>query len=197
MYINADRVKSALEQRLGNNEVMTGEILIPASVFKSMYSELAVGLDPTNGARLLSRVGYQSGLTAASLINQEFGGDSSAMSQDSFWSSISAFFSRRGWGKLSHSTPHRAIGMLRATDWAEAKPQSDTNIRVTNCSFSEGYLSGILSKLSGRSVAVLEVSCQTRGDDACEFAFGSESAIQKLDKAILNGTEISNALKEL
>ena len=87
--------------------------------------------------------------------------------------------------------------MLRATDWAEAEPQSDTNVRVTNCSFSEGYLSGILSKLSGRSVAVLEVSCQTRGDDACEFAFGSESAIQKLDKAILNGAEISNALEAL
>ena len=182
---------------MGNNEAMTGEVLIPASVFKSLGSELAVELNTTEGARMLNRAGYQSGLTAASLMNQESGGDSSFMSQDSFWASISAFFSRRGWGKLSHSTPHRAIGKLRATDWAEAEPQSDTNVRVTNCSFSEGYLSGILSKLSGRSVAVLEVSCQTRGDDACEFAFGSESAIQKLDKAILNGTEISNALKEL
>ena len=197
MYIKSDRSRSALERRLGNNEAMTGEVLIPASVFKSLGSELAVELNTTEGARMLNRAGYQSGLTAASLMNQESGGDSSFMSQDSFWASISAFFSRRGWGKLSHSTPHRAIGMLRATDWAEAKPQSDTNIRVTNCSFSEGYLSGILSKLSGRSVAVLEVSCQTRGDDACEFAFGSESAIQKLDQAILNGTEISNALKEL
>ncbi len=177
--------------------MMTGEILLPVSVFKSMHSELAVGLNTTEGVRMLSRVGYQSGLTAASLMNQEFGGDSSAMGQDTFWSSISAFLSRRGWGTLSHSTPHRAIGVLRATDWAEAKPQSDTNIRVTNCRFSEGYLSGILSKLSGRSVAVLEISCQTRGDDACEFAFGSESAIQKLDKAILNGAEISNALEAL
>ncbi|HAT37064.1 MAG TPA: hypothetical protein DCS75_01120 [Gemmatimonadetes bacterium] len=176
---------------------MTGEILIPASVLKSMHSEIAVGLNTTEGARMLSHVGYQSGLRAASLMNQEFGGDSSATSQDSFWASISSFFLRRGWGKLSHSIPHRAIGVLSATDWAEAKPQSDTNVRITNCSFSEGYLSGILSKRSGRSVAVLEISCQTRGDDACEFAFGSESTIQKLDKAILNGAVISNALEEL
>ena len=60
-----------------------------------------------------------------------------------------------------------------------------------------GYLSGLLSTLVGSTVAVLEVSCQRRGDDACEFAFGSESAIQHLDRAILNGAAMSHALEEL
>ena len=177
--------------------VTTREIAIPASVFESLHSELASESRPRRVVQPLHRAGYQAGLAAASLANRESGGDSLTQSQDGFWSSLSDFFSTRGWGTLSHSTPHRAIGILHTTDWAEAEAKSDAPAQDRTCSFSMGYLSGLLSTLVGSTVAVLEVSCQSRGDDACEFAFGSESAIQHLDRAILNGAAMSHALEEL
>jgi V4R domain-containing protein len=171
------------------------EIAVPVSVFGSLRSELEkeAGMLPT--VRALHQAGYQAGLAAAAEVNQEAGGDSFALSQDKFWSQLSGYFSNRGWGTLGHRASHPGVGILTSTDWAEAngedvKPDA-------SCSFSTGFLSGMLSQLAGAPVAVLEVMCRTRGADSCDFAFGSESAIHDLYGRLLDGAELDSALEAL
>jgi hypothetical protein len=57
-------------------------------------------------------------------------------------------------------------------------------------------MSGLLSQIAGGPVAVLEVSCRTRGDDACRFGFGSERAITDLHGLLLDGADLDSALAD-
>ena len=51
--------------------------------------------------------------------------------------------------------------------------------------------------MAGGPVAVLEVTCRTRGDDACAFAFGSEGAVHELYGKLLEGADLDGALDAL
>ena len=46
-----------------------------------------------------------------------------------------------------------------------------------SCAFTTGVLSNFLTLAAGGPVAVLEVTCSSRGDDMCGFAFGSGNTI--------------------
>lgn len=180
---------------MGRSAGAPREIAIPASVFDSLREEIEKEAGTLQTVRALHSAGYQAGLAAAASMDLEAGGDSFSQSPDGFWSVLSGFFAKRGWGVLRHSTPHQAVGVLTSTDWAEASP--DDAKPDGSCSFSTGFLSGLLSQLAGGPVAVLEVSCRTRGSGACEFAFGSETAIHDLYGKMLDGVNFQNALEAL
>ena len=171
------------------------EIAVPISLFGSLRSELEkeVGMLPT--VRALHHAGYHSGLDAAATVDQDAGGDSFGLSQGKFWARLSSYFSKRGWVSLQHRTAHAGVGILTSSDWAEAT--TDEIKADASCSFSAGFLSGLLSQLAGGPVAVLEVGCRTRGADSCEFAFGSETAIHDLYGRLLDGADIDSALEAL
>ena len=171
------------------------EIAVPVSLFASLRSELEKGAGMLETVRALHSAGYEAGLAAAKAVNKESGGDSLSLTQSGFWVSLSHYFERRGWGKLAHATPHPGVGILSSTDWAEASPTETRD--DASCSFSTGFLSGLLSQLAGGPVAVLEVGCRSRGAAECQFAFGSESAIHELYGLMLDGATLEAALEAL
>jgi hypothetical protein len=169
------------------------EIAVPISIFTSLRNALEkeAGALPTIHA--LHHAGYEAGTAAAASFAGT--GDVTAMGQSTFWAKFTDFFSRRGWGTLGRSGEHSAIALLTSPDWAEASPGAgDSN---SSCSFSAGFLSGLLSELAGGSVAVLEVDCRARGDERCCFAFGSEVAVHDLYGHLLNGSDLDGALAAL
>ncbi len=180
---------------MGKSAGMTREIVVPASVFEALRSELSPEAGTLQTVRALHHAGYHAGLAAAEAMNRETGGNAFALSERGFWTALSDFFSKRGWGQLDHSTPHAAVGLLRTSDWAEARPEAHES--GATCSLSAGYLSGMLSQLAGGPLAVLEVSCRSRGGDVCEFAFGSEAAVHHLYGKLLDGADMAAALKAL
>lgn len=171
------------------------EIAVPVSVFDALRKELAEAAGTLQTVRALHHAGYQAGIQAARTVNREAGGDSLSLSSSGFWGHLSDFLSKRGWGTVSHRAPHAAIGILQTTDWAEA--ETEHTAPDAACSFSAGYLSGLFSQLAGGPVAVLEVSCRARGDEACDFAFGSETAIHDLYGRLLDGADFDSALGDL
>lgn len=180
---------------MGKSAGTSREVAIPASVFESLHSEVASEAGTLRTVRALHHAGYHAGSEAAASMNHEAGGDAFSLSQGGFWSSLSGFFSKRGWGTLNHDAPHPAIGILRTNDWAEARPE--VNADEATCSFTTGYLSGLLTQLAGAPVAVLEVSCRSRGEASCAFAFGSETAIHNLYGTLLEGADMASALEAL
>ncbi len=171
------------------------EVAVPVSVFEALRSEFEKDAGTLRTVRAMQHAGYEAGLAAAAALHREAGGDAFALSTSSFWSNLSAHFEKRGWGSLAHRAPHAAVSTLTSTDWAE----SATGVTGPEgaCSFSAGILSGLLSHLAGGAVAVLEVSCRSRGDDACSFAFGSETAIHDLYGHLLEDADLERALRAL
>ena len=171
------------------------EIAIPVSVLDSLRTELTKEAGALKTGRALHHAGYQAGLASAGNVNQEAGGDAFNLSESGFWSNLTDYFSKRGWGTLSRSDLHPGIGLLGSSDWAEASPDNVT--LDGSCSFSTGFISGLFSQLAGGPIAVLEVKCRTRGDGSCGFAFGSETAIHKLHGHLLEGEDLNAALEAL
>lgn len=171
------------------------EIAMPAAVFDALRGELGEAAGTLQTVRALHHAGYRAGLHAAFAVDREAGGDSLSLSGSGFWGKLSEYFSKRGWGTLRHRAIHDAVGMLEASNWAEADTE-ETSADAA-CNFSAGYLSGLFSQLAGGPIAVLEVSCRARGDDSCDFAFGSETAIHHLYGRLLDGADLETALTEL
>jgi len=169
------------------------EVAVPASIFGTLRRELAREVGDLPAIHALNAAGYASGVEARAEFPTLTGDDASTMSHRRFWEQLRSFFSTRGWGVLTHRDEHEAIGLLASSDWTES---SDAPAG-SSCSFTSGFLSGLLSEIAGGPVGVLEVECRGRGDDTCVFAFGSETAIHELYGALVAGKDLPKALESL
>lgn len=169
------------------------EVALPVSVFTALRTELAREAGRLPAIHALHAAGHAAGAAAASGLR---GGDGEldSMRGDVFWARFSGYVARRGWGRLEHRAPHDAVGLLVSGDWVEAEEDRGEG---ASCSFTTGYLSGLLSELAGGPVAVLEISCRARGDDTCTFAFGSGAAVHEVYGALLEGSSLQEALASL
>lgn len=166
------------------------EIVVPPSIFAVLRQTLSAEAGTLPAIHALHNAGYASGTAAAAA----FGDDALQLSEEAFWSHFASFFSRRGWGTLTHHAAHEAVGLLTSTDWAEADQGWDED---ASCTFATGFLSGLLSAVTGGPVAVLEVRCRARGDDACSFAFGNAEAIHQVYGRLVEGADLSGVLATL
>ncbi|MGD8321792.1 MAG: hypothetical protein PVJ02_15195 [Gemmatimonadota bacterium] len=171
------------------------EVAVPVSIFDALRRELSkeAGTLPTIHA--LHSAGFTAGSAAAVAFRTGDGSTGEDPAEDAFWAHFVSFFQRRGWGTLTHRTDHPAIGFLVSHDWVEAEDTSLTDDAA--CSFTSGFLSGLLSELAGGPVAVLEVTCRARGEGSCTFAFGSESAVHELYGQLVDDADLDRALSSL
>jgi len=178
-------------------DALTGayrEIAVPVRVFGDLRDAVAKEAGPLPAIRALHAAGYAAGVAAADELRSSPDEDLRALPAEAFWARVSDFFSRRGWGTLTHEAIHEAVGTLTSPDWAEGTaPGADD----ASCSFSTGFLSGLLTSLAGGPIAVLEVSCRARGDGRCSFAFGNALAIHDLYGRLVEGADLSGALASL
>lgn len=173
------------------------EIVVPISLFGSLRSELGKEAGTLPTVHAFHNAGFQAGTAAAEAWASNGSGAAADLTQDAFWSKLADFFGTRGWGALEFSARHPAVGILSSVNWAEAGPSDGDGDTDASCSFSTGFLSGLLSELAGGPIAVLEVDCRTRGQAACRFAFGSEVAIHELYGRMLDGADLEGALAAL
>jgi len=170
------------------------DVAVPVSIFTALRRELENEVGSLPAVHALHSAGYAVGTAAAGGLAD--GIDSVASTpEDQFWHLVTSFFSRRGWGTMGHRSFGGGVGLLTTSDWVEATDSSREE--TASCSFSTGFLSGLLSELAGGPIAVLEVSCRSRGDDVCAFAFGSEGAVHELYGRLLDGQELEAALADL
>ena len=173
------------------------EVVVPVSIFTALRRELVRESGPLGTIHSLRVAGYAAGEDAASAFPTPQNEDVGTIPENEFWSRITTFFNRRGWGTLSRSDSTEAVGILVSDDWVESAVVSENDEEGTSCSFTTGFLSGFLSRLAEGRVAVLEVTCRGLGDGRCTFAFGSESAIHELYGRLLEGLELQQALTGL
>lgn len=145
--------------------------------------------------RVMQAAGYEAGEELHEALAAAGGRSPGGLGRSEFWTRLGDFLRTRGWGSLRMEQIHAGIGILTSPDWAEAADATDET--QPSCPFSSGLLSGLLSRTAGGPVAVLQVACTSRGDEACTFAFGSEAAIDALYRLMLDGVDLSAALDRL
>src|SRR2546422_4340833 len=96
---------------------------------------------------------------------------------------LSAFFQAAGWGAVTVA----ALGPALAVDsrgWAEAVPGTT---ETPMCFFSSGMLADFLGRLSGETVAVMEVECRSRNDPRCRFLSAAPETLNLVYDQMMRG----------
>jgi len=172
----------------------TREVALPASGIVHLRTSLREEVGQLAAVHCLHAAGYAAGEDMHRQFQAGLDREASRLSPDKLWDRMDRFFQERGWGRLSHTSIHEGVGSLESTDWAESVPGTESQ---PSCAFSTGMLSSFLTHLANGPVAVLEVSCASRGDDRCTFAFGSEAVIHDLYGHLLEGAAVTEALERL
>ena len=170
------------------------EVAVPAAAFAALAEALQEQGGSLAAIHGLHAGGYGAGAFFYGRLTESVSGDPAEMEEREFWRSLRRFLAKRGWGTLSHRSPHPGVGLLVSGNWAEAEGRRGPQ---PACAFTVGLLSYLLSRAAKAPVAVLEVTCRAAGNETCSFAFGSEGTIQDLYGLLVDGRGIEQALTEL
>ena len=171
----------------------TRETVLPAATLTFLRQALRKEAGALGATHALHGAGYATGRPVLDEF-QSLLGELSAESLDPnrFWERLSGFFSDRGWGSFTHERVHPGLAVLTSHDWMEADESASES--QPGCAFTCGVFAHLLSSVAGGPIAVLEVTCRSRGDDACRFLFGSEEAVHDLYGHLLEGATLEQAL---
>lgn len=170
------------------------EVALPAAAFGALQKTLWREAGPLAAIHSLHTAGYEAGEFMYTAFFSTLRQPLEKTGERHFWTALSQFLRSRGWGSVVHTAPHPGVGLLTSADWAEAGTGREEQ---PTCAFSAGLISSLLTRAAESPVAVLEVSCRARGNDACGFAFGSEATIHDLYGALLDGNDLQQALAAL
>lgn len=181
------------------------EIAVPVGALRALRESLAAEVGDDTAARALRLAGNAAGAAMFRALAAGIGlpGDDdervrealAALPEDRFWNAVSSFFAARGWGRLRFSPVHPGVAALDTADWVEAN--SEFGAARPSCFFTTGMLAGLLSRITGGEIAILEVGCRSRGDAGCRFLFGSAPALEAVYEGIAAGQDADAALAAL
>jgi hypothetical protein len=104
---------------------------------------------------------------------------------------LSEFYADLGWGHLTVQRLGAALA-VDADDWVEADPAAQT--QGPSCHVTAGVLAGMLGRLAGEHVAVLEIECRSRGDTHCRFLAGAPDTLQAVYEGVNGGRDYRDVL---
>jgi predicted hydrocarbon binding protein len=147
-------------------------------------------------ASALQEAGYAAGEDLydawATWVNKRAGlADPGQLGAEHLGDLLSEFYADLGWGHLSVERLGAALA-VDAQDWAEADPGAGT--AVPSCHVTAGVLAGMLGRLAGEHVAVMEIECRSRGDAHCRFLAGAPETLQAVYDGVNEGRDYRDVL---
>jgi len=176
------------------------ELALPVSALAALRAALQTEVGADVAAQALRQSGHAAGDALIAQLAQNGHSDADGQEQlrtvsgDTFWRRLAQLFATRGWGTLTHDTPHVGIGSLESANWVEAVPSSAAR---PSCYFTTGMLANLLGHAAGGTVAVLETECRSRGDEHCRFLFGSPDALDALYTRLRAGEDVRDSISAL
>ncbi len=171
-----------------------GDIILPAGGL----AELRRAIEETSAqgpVRALREAGRRLAGDAEMAVRQRGGGPVATLPQSTFWLELGRYFDDAGWGRIEHQRVNESLGAVLAWDWAESDPTENRD--APGCHLSTGLLAELLTRAAGQPVAVLEVTCRSRGDEACRFLFGSPGRLMAVHRRLAEAGSLEDALAAL
>jgi bacteriochlorophyll 4-vinyl reductase len=152
--------------------------------------------DPHASAVLLQEAGFATGEALYARWREQVHlrttmEDPSWLDQEWFAPLFSELCHNLGWGKLEIETLGGYAIILSSSDWTEAEADTSSH---PSCHFSCGCFAAFLTAQASAPLAVLEVECRSRGDDACRFLAGSTENLAAVYDLITAGGAWREAL---
>jgi hypothetical protein len=104
---------------------------------------------------------------------------------------LAAFFKAHGWGSITTTALPGGALALDSSDWAESEPGTAES---PMCFFSAGMLADFLGRLTGETVAVMEVECRSKGDERCRFLSAMPETLDRVYQAMTEGKSYDEGL---
>ena len=174
----------------------TTDLAIGRATLRQLHASLPSHA-PEQAITILQEAGYAAGETVygafAAWLPGRMGVHSPAeLDADLLAETLSEFFASGGWGNVTLSPVGTGALALDSSDWAEADPGT---AQAPMCFFSAGMLADFLGRLSGETVAVMEVECRSRGDARCRFLSATPEVLEKVYNEMTAGRSYEEALK--
>ncbi len=169
-------------------------ISMPGATLAALSSVLRSELGAEDAARVMRRIGLQSGAYFYDRFRQWAGAEPTALGMDVFWGQLSDFFEHLGWGRLEHEAGHPGVLVLELIDWVEARHDAS---RI-GCHFTTGLLADILSRVVGGELAALEVAPGTPPSEGTgRILIGNPGTLDVLYSRMRNGVRYEEAIEAL
>jgi uncharacterized protein len=114
-----------------------------------------------------------------------------------FLSCLKECWKTHGWGKLDLDASYQNKGYLLIKTWnsAYAKPLQSAN--RPSCYLEAGILTSFFSRLTGRELEAVQISCESQGADCNRFVLGLSDRLSSVDVLIEEGLTWEAILERL
>ncbi|MDJ0571196.1 MAG: hypothetical protein QNJ53_19390 [Pleurocapsa sp. MO_192.B19] len=85
------------------------------------------------------------------------------------WQVAAQLYAHLGYGALDFSQINNNVVTANSSHFVEGQKTGFQNANCPICTFTEGYLQGVIHGITGEAVTVRETTCMNAGSDRCEF----------------------------
>lgn len=121
------------------------------------------------------------------------------MPPQAFWAAVNARLDEMGLGSVSYQLLPDGLAGLSGEDLAEAGPRAPRagGGRITaGCHLTTGLIHGLLSRVAGEPVAVLETACRAGPSPVCTFLIGSPGRLRAEHRVLSTGGRTADVPEE-
>jgi len=152
---------------------------------------------PDHAITILQEAGYASGEGVYRAFSEWLPGHAGVerpedLDAAEFSDVLAAFFQASGWGSLAVAPLGTGALAVDSPDWVEAEPGT---AQMPMCFFSSGMLADFLGRISGATVAGMEVECRSRADVRCRFLMATPAVLQRVYDEMTQGRTYLEALR--
>lgn len=170
----------------------TRTVAVPAEFFGALR---ALSATDANAVAALRDAGYAAGVGLFESFEQWLASHgelpAELLPDDRFSVVIAEFLSVAGWGSVQVSAVSDAVMAIDADEWAEA--DAEAAVVSPSCHVGTGLLAGLLGRVAGAPLSVLEVECRSAGHSRCRFLVGSVDVMQYVYEAMERGVSYEHA----
>lgn len=157
-------VKTLSSTRGGREKLANKSILIRFETLREIESTLEMLLSPPAASLIIYQLARKCGISCCERIMEK------TKRKEEVLIRLSELKDEENWGKIlfQDMALKKGSGRVLIADSFEAVVHKTTQ---PSCQFFRGFLSGFLSKLLEKPIAVVEEKCKAKGDEHCEFIF--------------------------
>jgi uncharacterized protein len=194
-YVRGDLESGLLENRRGDRLIAVTTTLIEA---------LYAGLEKETGqaaALVLFNCGKWWGKNFYTRFNEEvsdyYNMPMAEMDMSIFLNSLKQCWITHGWGKLEFDPSYQTQGVILIKTFQSAYSQKLSGQSRPSCYLEAGILTSFFSRLTGRDLTAIQISCESMGADCNRFVVGLSDRLGIVNTLLEQGLEHESIIERL